>query len=297
MKKILVTGASGMVGYAVCREALKQSMEVIGCGRDDRHRIPGMRFVHVDLTDAVAVTAMLQESAPELVIHLAANTSHGECERNPAATRRLHVDASEQLAGLALNLAARFVHISTEAVYGNLGTGCRLESDVCQSTGVYATTKRQAEERVLQVNPGALVLRVTPVGFTPNGSGRSLAEWLLGQFVRGNDVTGFVDAWFTPISSSLLAELLMNPKLANVCGIYNWGIGEVMTKYDFAVGLAEVLGLRESKVLAGRRDPDGNGCHGGMDATALATALRIPLPSAAALFADLAQHRPCVNPT
>jgi len=296
MKKVLVTGASGMVGYAVCREALGQSLEVVGCGREDRHRIPGMRFVHVDLTDAAAVTAMLEAIAPDLVIHLAANTSHAECERNPGNTRQLHVGASEHLARLALNLSARFVHISTEAVYGNLGAGCRQESEVCQPAGIYASTKREAEERVLQTYSEALVLRVTPVGFTPNGSVRSLAEWLLSQFIRGGDVTGYVDAWFTPISSHFLAEMLMNPKLSGVSGIYNWGIGEVMTKYDFAVGLADAFGFLDAKVLPGRRDLNGSGYHGGMDSTALATALGMPLPNAADMFADLAHHRPCNNP-
>lgn len=279
-----------MVGYAVCREAVDQQYNVVGLGRENRHAISGMRFVHIELTDSDAVSATMEEHVPDLVVHLAANTNHDACERDPKLTRILHVDASEHLAKLSRNQDSRFVHVSTEAVYGNLGPGCRKETDVCRPAGIYAATKMEAEEKIMKSHPGALILRVTPVGVSPNGNGRALVEWLLCQFEQGNVITGFKDVLFTPISSYSLARLILNPTLSRISGIYNWGISEVLSKYDFAMRLATAIGFDTAKIHPGNRSPTGDAHHGELDSSALSRALGIPLQSAAELFSDLVRN-------
>jgi len=292
MTKALITGASGMVGYAVCREAIDQGLNVFGLGRENRHFLPGMSFIHGDLTNTDALKSILENIAPDLVIHLAANTDHKACEHSPEATRQLHVDASEYLAETTGLLGGRFVHISTEAVYGNLGPGKRRETEECFPQGVYATTKKEAEQRVLQANPDALVLRVTPVGFAPNGAKKTLAEWLFQQFSQDKRVTGYDDVFFTPVSSYSLARLVLNQKLIGHHGIYNWGNMEILSKYDFACSLASSLGFKDAKIDSGRHSLNGDPLHGGLDSTALSKALGIPEPSKEDLLTDLTRHAP-----
>jgi dTDP-4-dehydrorhamnose reductase len=294
MRKVLITGASGMVGYAMCRVAIDQSYIVTGFGRYDRHAIPGMQFESVDLLDLDRLASAFRHHRPDLVIHLAANTNQSECERSPELAKRLHVDASATLAAASFKLGSRFVYISTEAVYGNLGPGKRKETDACKPEGVYARSKKEGEEQVLSHHPEALALRVTPVGYAPNGTGRTFVEWLVHQLGSGQSINGYTDVYFTPVSSYALARLILCPGLDGHSGIYNWGNSESLSKYEFACRLTKSLGYETDSILPGRRFPGGDAFHGGMDSSALSNLLEIPQPSTEELFADLKrniQHR------
>lgn len=297
LNRILITGASGMVGYAVCREALELGFDVTGLGRTDRHSITGMKFIGVELTDAKAVCDIMHKIRPTLVVHLAANTNHALCEKDPEAARQLHVISTEHLASLSYHMNSHFIHVSSEAVYGNKGYGLRSETEVCHPQGVYAVTKLEAEAKVASAHSSALILRVTPVGFVSKKMGNTLAEWLFSQFVNQLPVMGYQDVFFTPISSNSLAKLLLDPKVLQLNGVYNWGISETISKYDFALELSASLGFKDSIIHAGKRFATDNVHHAAMDSSRLASALAIPLPSKTTLFQDLFRNAPfnCKN--
>ncbi len=192
-----------MAGYAFCLEAINQSWEVIGIGREDRHRIPGVRFIQVDLTDDDAVTALVEANAPDLVVHLAANTDLNDCERHPESTRRLHVHASEHLAKLTFSAKARFLHISTEAVYGNPGPGVPArDRSVPAERGLCGDQERS------RGNGFAGAFR----GRGPEGhTGRICAKWKRAESGRVASTTvreGNRDKWFYRRSFHTHIELL-----------------------------------------------------------------------------------------
>lgn len=287
MRRILITGASGMVGYAICRMAIEQNYHVTGLARQDRYVLPGMDFQNVDWNSAVMVDSILEHHQPDIVVHLAANTNHSECERDPESARKLHVDVSASLAAASLKIASRFIHISTEAVYGDLGQDLRKETDICKPEGVYATTKREGEIQVLRQHPEALILRVTPVGYAPNGLGRTLVEWLLGKLLAGESITGYTDVHFTPVSSVSLARLILDPRLEGLHGIYNWGNSEAMSKYRFACLFAASLGHQNGSIQPGVRTASCRSFQGGMDSSLLSELAGIPQPSTWELIESL----------
>jgi dTDP-4-dehydrorhamnose reductase len=286
MRKLLITGASGMVGYAVCKAAIERNYLVTGLARHDRHALPGMRFETIDLQYTDSLDSVFDQLKPDVVIHLSANTNQSECELNPESTRNLHVDASGLLAAASFKIGSKFIHISTEAVYGNLGLGLRKETDLCKPEGVYAITKKEGEIQVLAQHPEALILRVTPVGYAPNGTGKTLVEWLMGQLRSGQTITGYKDVHFTPVSSFSLARLIFDPRLDGVRGIYNWGNSEALSKYEFALLLASSIGYSTDSIRAGARH-DSSPFYGGMSSHALSNLTGIPQPTTADLILDL----------
>jgi dTDP-4-dehydrorhamnose reductase len=288
-RKIAITGASGMVGYALGVEAVARGYEVLALARTNRHSLSGVQFHSIDLTEHRPVTEVLTQFAPDLLIHGAAITNHNECEENPSLAHALHVDATAHLAALMAKQNGRFVHLSTEAVYGN-GNHAHGEEDECQPHGIYATTKLMGEKEALLMNPESLVLRVTPVGFSPNGEGRSLVEWLLGSLRGEREVVGFSDVFFTPIASFQLASLIFDLPGLNLRGTYNWGCADPISKFDFARRLAQALGFREDAVKMGRRYHDSSEHHGEMTSGKLAERLdRAPVCSADVII-DLSER-------
>ena len=81
--KLLVTGASGLLGRAVMRECTRAGHEVIGLAFS---RVSGA-LVKLDLTDAEAIHGLIQRERPDVVINLAAERRPDVVERDPVAVR------------------------------------------------------------------------------------------------------------------------------------------------------------------------------------------------------------------
>jgi dTDP-4-dehydrorhamnose reductase len=285
---ILIVGASGMVGYAFCREALSLGWNVVAVGRKDRHLLRGVRFESVDLVDDGHLRKVFTMAKPDFVVNLAANTDHRNCEDYPEEARDLHVAGAAKVAALARSGNARHVHLSSEAVYGDLGVGPRVETETCRPNGVYATTKKDGEIAVMEAYPDAIVLRCTPVGLVP-GERRSLAGWLMGEFRDGRAITGFGDWVFSPVETAGLARMLLENWGRLPTGIRNWGAAVPMSKLMFAEKLAMELGFPSDMVLSGSRFKDGSRFDVSLDSSSLATGLGIRPPAPEEIFRGLAK--------
>jgi len=286
MKKILIIGASGMVGNAMCHEAINQGLNVVGAGRQDRHRISGVRFRNVELTNDVSLTDLVKNSEPDFIINLAANTDHQACEQDPDAAYKLHVQTAGVLASLASTVGARLIHVSSEAVYGDLGRGPHTEREMCKPHGIYAATKKGGEEQVLANNSEALVIRCTPVGIV-DGEHRSLAGWLYNQLKQGQQVTGYEDWIFSPVSTRSLARLILDPRLDGLSGVFNWGVDDAISKLTFVKGMASALGYEASIIVAGHRFDNGTFYDVSLDSGKLARESGIQVLALRELFEDL----------
>jgi len=91
--RVLVTGASGFLGHAVCAELSARGHDVHALVRRAGSQPPDTTPVSGELTDAVRLTAAVTEVAPDAVVHLAAEiASQRSAERirdvNVEGTRR-----------------------------------------------------------------------------------------------------------------------------------------------------------------------------------------------------------------
>lgn len=270
----------------MCHEAINQGLSVVGAGRQDRHRISGIHFSNVELTNDCSLTDLVRKTEPDFIINLAANTDHQACEQDPDAAHKLHVETVGLLASLANAVGARLIHISSEAVYGDLGPGPHTECEVCKPRGIYASTKMEGEEQILSSNPEALIVRCTPVGIVENEH-RSLAGWLYNQLKHGQQIAGYEDWVFSPISTRSLARLIFDPRLDGLAGVFNWGVDEAISKLAFARGMASALGYEPALVASGHRFDNGNFYDVSLDSGKLARKSGIKVPRLRELFGDL----------
>lgn len=265
-----------MVGYATCRAGLEQNWQIHPIGRTDRHLLP--HFQVVDLCDDAKLAQLVNQPPPDLLINLAAMTNHTECQNNPELTKKLHVEVPKSLSKWADREQFKLIHISTEAVYGynKALPGKFNETDPCEPKGVYAITKREGESAILDHNPDATVLRCTPVGFSPVGFGTTLFEWVVRELKKGEPITGYSNAWFTPVSSFNLADLLFDETFHTISGCYNWGIQDSINKYEFASLIARELGYPDGTVIASDSFAGGETMNGALDSSVLQQKLTPP---------------------
>jgi dTDP-4-dehydrorhamnose reductase len=259
-KRVLVTGAGGMLGLALLPVLRDAGAAVVGLWRSTPIRVPGIESCRCDLTDPAETARVTKEARPDWVIHAAALTDVGLCEREPALAQATNVEASAHLAAAVHEIGARLAYISSEAVYGE-GAEMHRETDPCQPLSEYARTKLAGESAVREEVPGVLVIRTTLVGLAPDDR-RSLVSWLLDSFRERKAVNGFRDAFFSPLFAADFSRFLVEAMTRSLVGIWNIGAADVCSKFDFAHALAQALGydanlvqpglLREA-VLSGQR--------------------------------------------
>jgi dTDP-glucose 4,6-dehydratase len=131
--KLVVTGAAGFIGSSFARMALSQgwAYQVVNLDKltyagnlDNLEPIagkPGYRFVQADIADAAAVEALFAEEAPDAVIHFAAESHVDRSIHSPEPVIQTNFNGTFTLLEAARkHKIARFVHVSTDEVYGSI---------------------------------------------------------------------------------------------------------------------------------------------------------------------------------
>lgn len=240
MTRILVTGASGLLGINFCMQYYRQH-DLTGVVND--HLLPGapFPFQQADLSVTGEIERLLDQIQPELVLNCAAMANIDNCESEPDRARRINVEFPRELAAACAKRSLRLIHLSTDAVFD--GTrGDYSETDEPNPRGVYTTTKLDGERAVLEVMPEALLARVNFYGWSLFGQ-RSLAEFFYYNLSDQKPVNGFTDVYFCPLEVTLLAEILLRLSQSGCGGLYHVVSSEALTKYEFGRSIAERFGF------------------------------------------------------
>lgn len=280
--RILVTGASGLLGINLALEA-SQDHQVYGLVNDHRLQNAAFQVVDGDLLIPGTIERLLDETQPDWVIHCAALANLDACEADPARARQLNTEIPRLLAEHVARGGARLLHVSTDAVFDG-SRGNYTEEDIPNPVGVYSQTKLAAEKAVAQANPEAIIARVNLFGYSLT-SKRSLGEFFLYNLQAGKPVMGFTDVIFCPLLANDLAIIFIKMLTRQLTGLYHVVSSDCVSKYEFGLKLARRFGLDEALIqpttvaqggLKAVRSPNLS-----LRSEKLASALRSPMPSIA----------------
>jgi dTDP-4-dehydrorhamnose reductase len=238
--RILVTGASGLLGLNLALEAAKQHT-VFGTVNSNPIKTKVFEVLQANLLDPSALDRVLTYANPDWVIHCAALANLEACEANPALAKQLNTDLPEKLAILVARGGARLLHVSTDAVFDGQ-QGDYTEDDEPNPLSIYAQTKLDSEQAVAAANSEAIIARVNLFGWSLSGK-RSLAEFFYYNLEAGKRVKGFTDVYFCPLLANDLANIFLEMLETGLNGLYHVVSSECITKYHFGVRLSRQFGL------------------------------------------------------
>lgn len=241
-KKVLVTGANGLLGSSLVPTLIAKGYDVVCVGFSSGADIT------IDLTDTAQTHGALDQVCPDSVVNLAALTDVDLCQTDPHQAYMLNIKIVENVASwVRYNESTELVQISTDQVYD--AVGAQTEDQVYISN-VYGMSKYTSELVAEGVN--AISLRTNFLGKSLAQGKKSLSDWLVEKLLAKTDLTVFEDIYFSPLSldtlSQTIATVLANP----ISGVYNLGSHGGLSKADVAFKLADVLGLDASHVRRGR---------------------------------------------
>ena len=243
MAKIMVTGATGLLGRAVVKQLELTGHEVVATGfsraSDSVHRL--------DLTHPSEVADFVSRHSPQVIVHCAAERRPDVSEQNPQAALALNLSASQALAQAAKANHAWLIYISTDYVFD--GTQPKYAEDAAtHPVNFYGESKRKGEEIVLGIDPDFAVLRL-PILYGQVEKLSESAVLVLIQQLMDKRPQG-IDDWAvrSPTSTADIANAIdkliaLHLQESTVQGIYHFSAAETMTKYKMLLTLGEILQL------------------------------------------------------
>jgi len=255
--RILITGASGLLGLNLALEASKEHT-VFGVVRRNTLKNTPFSIMQADLAVPGEIEHLLDITQPDWVIHCAAMAVIDACEADPQLAHRINAEVPGLFAmhcaarnaivakggARANNLQSsniRLVHISTDAVFDGV-KGNYTEEDPPNPLSVYARTKLAGERAVLAADPTAIVARVNLFGWSLGGT-RSLAELFVHNLLAGKRMLGFTDVFFCPLLVNDIGLILTKMLEKRLGGLYHVVASETLSKYEFGVAIAQKFGL------------------------------------------------------
>lgn len=243
---IVITGTSGLLGGYLCT-AWSERASVHGL---DRNRVDLPNTHVLDLTDAAAVTAVVTDIAPRVIVNCAALTNVDACEDDEPTATAVNATAVHTLAAAANRVGAKLVQISTDAVLGDHGTRPYTEADEPRPINAYGRTKF-AGERAALTAASSLVVRTTIFGWNTVRRKGSFGEWVYETVRDQRPATVFSDVHFAPIYIGRFADLLATAIDAGLTGVYHLAGADPVSKESFMREMARQMELPDDNLTTG----------------------------------------------
>ena len=229
--KILVLGASGMLGNAVIRVLAQEARyEVTGSARSPwvkkyfDPKLADRIVTGVDVENADALTKLFVEVQPEVVVNCVGLVKQLTEANDPLFALPINALLPHRLARLCELVKARLVHISTDCVFSGR-KGCYMESDEADALDLYGRSKLLGEVDY----PHAVTLRTSIIGHELN-SAHGLIDWFLAQ---EGGIKGYTRAFFSGLPTCELARVIRDLVLPHpeLHGVYHVA-AEPISKYE-----------------------------------------------------------------
>jgi dTDP-4-dehydrorhamnose reductase len=240
MKRLFITGGSGLLGSKF-RDILGEKYELI----TTHHLNPGKNSISFDLNDEKDVFKKITSLNPDLVIHAAALTDVDFCEDHHSEAWEVNAQGTGNIVNACEKTESKLIYVSTDFVF-NGKKGMYTEEDETDTLGYYAYTKLKGEEFVQNSDLNYAIARVSVL----YGWNRKMnfVTWVIDELRNGKIINIVTDQYNSPTLADNAAEAIIKMFEKDKRGIYHTAGSERVSRYDFALRIAQVFGLNQDLI-------------------------------------------------
>lgn len=241
-KRLLVLGASGMLGNAILRWFSNYSdYEVFGTIRnsnslhDLKKKAPEAQFLtDINVESLDSLTRLFAQVQPDVAINCIGIVKQLSQSTDPLVAIPINSLLPHRLARLAEIASARLIHISTDCVFSG-SKGGYVENDIPDSSDLYGRSKLLGEVDY----PNSVTLRTSIIGHELNGC-HSLIDWFLSQ---DKNVKGYKNAIFSGLPTVEISRIIHEHVIGNpqLHGLFHLS-AEPINKFDLLSLVKNVYG-------------------------------------------------------
>lgn len=280
---MLISGGSGYLGSWVTHLA-QQLWDTQATYYHHRPPTPRGSFHQLDLRDAQAVMALVQQLQPQILVHTAAANPGPQADYTG-----VNVHGTRNLARAGASVGAKFLHISSDVIFDGQ-RGNYSEADPANPCTPYGHSKAQAEAEVKDSGVEALIIRTSLIyGWQP-ALARQI-RWILDDLQANKPVCLYSDQLRCPIWVQSLAAAIVELAGLDYSGVLHVAGAQTLSRYDFGVRLLKDLGLDPEVLVSlnGAEIGQGRPLNCTLDISRAQTVLNTPLPGVDAVLRQRAQ--------
>ena len=247
-RKLLLTGASGFLGYHLLR-VFANDWEIYGIANSNDFDFAGATLIKCDITNYIELGNFFDDIEPDAVIHTAAIADANFCEQHAGVAYIVNVDASKNLAGICCDFQIPFAYTSTDLVFDGK-KGMYSEDDEKNPVSVYGEQKAIAEDEILKIYAEATVFRLPLMFGYPQASAGNYMRGFINKLNASDGVTLFNDEYRSIAGAKSISEGMLG-LLGKTSGIVHLAGRQRLSRYDFGMKAVEAFGLNSNMVKAG----------------------------------------------
>ena len=228
--KVLVTGATGMLGSDLCSMLEDAGFEVIETTREE-----------LDITDEQNVNAVINDVKPDYVVHCAAYTNVDMAEEEPDKAELVNGTATEFIARACEENGSVLIYISTDYVFDGTKNTPYVPDDKTNPINAYGLSKLHGEQAVEENCDRYYILRTS---WLYGHHGKNFVETMISLAdkpeVKVVDDQIGCPTWTVDLSDAIISFIDEDPEY----GIYHACGGGSTTWYGFAKEIYNQTGLK-----------------------------------------------------
>lgn len=239
MKKVLIIGASGLVGGQCYEYLLQKDYEVVGTYLNFK-RSNLLYFDAIDFNNPLNDKILSTDF--DVIIHTAALTHVDYCEGNEDESYKNNVIATSNIISLAKRMNAKLCFTSSDYIFDGLN-GPYVEEDAPNPLNVYGQHKLECEKLIISQIDNYLIARITNV-YGEEQRNKNFIARLLNNNLSNSHLDLPQDQYATPINALDVARALFLLIENEKKGVYHLSSTDYYNRYQLASKVIDLCNLK-----------------------------------------------------
>lgn len=246
-KRILVTGANGMLGENCVRLLMSEGVLLATDLHPQLITSMPVNYRPLNITVTDEVHAVLTEFRPDWVVNCAAYTGVDGSENHREKAWEVNVTGVRNIIDNLLTLGGQIIQISTDYVFDGQ-SGPYDENAAVNPINYYGQTKLASEHLIVESGLPYVILRTNVLFGNATNPSASFVHWVVTRLTRHEFITVVTDQYGNPTWTNGLAEAIRQVIRDGKTGLFNYGGADYVNRYDFALQIADIYQLERGYI-------------------------------------------------